>query len=252
LLIDYSGRLVCNYTRFIMSSFLTRLKITFGSANADQHALTRLRSDGHAIVTPGKDIVFEPVGVKPDTGVIFYPGGRCDPRAYAPLMRAVAEEGFLAVIACMPMRMAVLDANRAQKVIAAYPRISRWVIGGHSMGGAMAAAFAHKHQEALSGLFFMGSYAANMHAMPESQLPVLMIHGTRDFITSKAEFEAQPERLPPHTVFVPIEGGDHYQFGSFKNGEVTASISRDAQHEQTIRALTNFLKGLPDRQNEPG
>lgn len=227
-----------------MSSFLTRLKITLGKTNADEHALGCLRTDSKVVIKEDKDIVFEPVGNPAKTGVILYPGGRCDARAYAPILKPLAEAGYLVVLPNMPLRMAVIDANRAAKIMATFPAIERWIIGGHSMGGAMAAAFAHNNPGTVAGLFFMGSYAASMHAIPDSDLPVLMISGSRDFITRAAELEAQPERLPAHTKYVSIEGGDHYQFGSFNNGVVTAEISRDEQQHQTVASLLSFLGEL--------
>jgi hypothetical protein len=68
-----------------------------------------------------------------------------------------------------------------------------------------------------------------------------MLYGTHDVITQKSEFEASYDRLPEHTDFVAIEGGDHYQFGSFSNVEVTATISQEEQQAQTVRAMQNFL-----------
>ena len=80
-----------------MSSLYTRLKITLGSANADEEGLIALRSDDSITVTEGKDIVFRPAASEPDTGIILYPGGRCDARAYAPIMRELAAAGNLAL-----------------------------------------------------------------------------------------------------------------------------------------------------------
>lgn len=228
-----------------MSSVYTRLKITLGKANADEHALQALQSDYKVVVTEERDIVFRPASNRPAIGVILYPGGRCDARAYAPVMRPLSAAGALVVVPNMPLRLAVMDANRAAKIVAAHPDIDRWIIGGHSMGGAMAAAFVYKHPEVFKGLFFMASYPSGMHAMPDSKLPVTMIYGTHDFITRKSEFEASYERLPRHTEFVAIEGGDHYQFGSFGNVDITATISRDQQQTETIRALQAFINRIP-------
>jgi pimeloyl-ACP methyl ester carboxylesterase len=227
-----------------MSSILTRLKITLGKANADEEGLLGLRSNATVSVDEGKDIVFTPRNVTPDTGVILYPGGRCDPRAYAPVMRSIAAVGYLVAIPNMPLRMAVLDADRASKIIEAHSGIRTWVLGGHSMGGAMAAAYAFKHPDAIQGLFLMGSYAARMHAIPDRSLPVMMISGSHDFITRQSEVAAAPGRLPAHTRFVTIEGGDHYQFGNFANAELTAEINRSEQQQQAVTALLDFLKSL--------
>jgi len=227
-----------------MSSLYTRLKITLGKANADEHALAALRSDEKATVSEGKDIVFTPGSDQPTTGVILYPGGRCDSRAYAPVMRPLANIGFKVIIPHMPLRLAVLDANRAGTIMEQHPEIDRWIIGGHSMGGAMAAAYVYKNPGRISGLIFMASYPSGMHAMPDSELPMAMLYGTHDFITRQTEFEASHERLPEHTSYVAIEGGDHYQFGSFGNVEITATISRAEQQQQTIQALIKFLNSI--------
>lgn len=227
-----------------MSSLYTRLKITLGSANADEEGLIALRSDDSITVTEGKDIVFRPAASEPDTGIILYPGGRCDARAYAPIMRELAAAGYLVVVPNMPLRLAVMDANRARKIMTAHPSIKRWLLGGHSMGGAMAAAYVYKNPDSVSGLFFLASYPANMHAMPDSKMPVAMVYGTRDEVTRKSEFEASYQRLPGHTRFLAIEGGDHYQFGSFGNVEVTADIDRTEQHKQTVQALLDFIRDI--------
>jgi pimeloyl-ACP methyl ester carboxylesterase len=221
---------------------MTRLKITLGKANADAHALASLTSDEQVTVLPGRDIAFIPRRDASGIGVILYPGGRCDSRAYAPIMKPLAAAGHHVFVACMPLRMAVLDSNRAEKIIAANPQINTWILGGHSMGGAMAAAYVYKHPGALAGLFFIAAYAASMHAMPDSPLPMAMLYGTRDNITRQSEFAASHERLPHHTAYKAIEGGDHYQFGSFGNVAVTATISRDEQQRQTIAALLAFLQ----------
>ncbi len=87
----------------------------------------------------------------------------------------------------------------------------------------------------------MASYPSSLHAMPQIDIPVTMIYGTHDFVTRKAEFEASYERLPKHTEFIAVEGGDHYQFGSFGNVDVTATVPRDVQQAQTVDALRRFI-----------
>lgn len=46
-------------------------------------ALAALQSDSQVIVTTQPWLVFQPSDQNPSTGLILYPGGRVDPRAYA-------------------------------------------------------------------------------------------------------------------------------------------------------------------------
>ena len=224
-----------------MSSLYTRLKITLGKANASDDVIPALESHTDVRVSLDDPVTFRPASDTPRAGIVFYQGGRCDPLAYAPVLRPLAAAGYLVCIPQMPLRLAVLSMQRAGDIMAANSTVKDWVIGGHSMGGAMAAAFVHKNPGAVKGLFFLASYASSMHAMPDSTLPMAMIYGTHDTITRKSEFEASYERLPAHTMFVPVEGGDHYQFGSFAGAVNTATINREEQQRQTVEALLKFL-----------
>ncbi len=60
----------------------------------------------------------------------------------------------------MPLGLAVLDWDKALEVIEAHPEIRTWVIGGHSLGGAMAARFASRHPDTISGLVLWAAYPA--------------------------------------------------------------------------------------------
>ena len=53
-------------------------------------ALAALQSDETVQVETEPWLTFQPVGDEPTTGLILYPGGRVDPRAYAPTARAKA------------------------------------------------------------------------------------------------------------------------------------------------------------------
>ncbi|MEI2827842.1 MAG: alpha/beta hydrolase [Dermatophilaceae bacterium] len=105
-------------------------------------------------------LVFRPAQA-PSTGFIFYPGGRVDARAYAPYAQAISAQGYLVVIAPMPLNLAIFGVDKAAQVQAAFPEIKRWAIGGHSLGGSMAATFAAQHPAQVQGLVFWASYPAD-------------------------------------------------------------------------------------------
>jgi pimeloyl-ACP methyl ester carboxylesterase len=209
-------------------------------------ALTALQSDAQVTVTTGKWIVFTPTLSQPETGFIIYPGGRVDYRAYAPAAHQIAAQGYLVVIVHMPLNLAVTDAGAAADVIAAYPAIKHWAVGGHSLGGSMAANFAHSHPDAISGLVLWASYPAGSDNLSASGLKVLSISGTLDGLSTPAKIAASHALLPADTVWVPIEGGDHAQFGWYgpQSGDNPATISREEQQAQIVQATAEFLTQL--------
>ena len=102
-------------------------------------------------------LTFKPLGKETNTGFIFYPGARVQPRAYAPLAHYIAESGYK-VDSFYAIKLAVFVVNRAESVMNRYEEITYWVIGGHSLGGAMAARYAYNNSKKLSGLILLASY----------------------------------------------------------------------------------------------
>ncbi len=192
----------------------------------------------------GRWIVFRPAGQEPFVGLIFYPGGRVDPRAYAPTMRALAAEGYLTVIVPMPLNLAVLGAERAGEVMDTFPGVERWAVGGHSLGAAMAARYAYRHPDRVSGLVLWAGYPARSNNLSRAAFPVVSIYGTRDGLATPDQIEAARSLLPPGARYVAIEGGNHAQFGYYgaQAGDNEAAISRPEQ-QALIRAATLELLG---------
>ena len=209
-------------------------------------ALAALESDELVRVEQGEWYVFRPVEGTQDTGLIIYPGGRVDPRSYAPQARALAEEGYLAIIVPMPLNLAVFGSERAQDVIAAYPEIQHWVIGGHSLGGAMAARFAFQHPGAVQGLDLWAAYPASSDDLSGYDLQVVSMIGSLDGLGTAQGIEETKHLLPPGTNFITIEGGNHSQFGWYGDqpGDAQATISREEQQEQVLQATLKLLAGL--------
>ncbi len=108
-------------------------------------ALAALQSDAQVQVTTDNWLVFQPISKTAISGFIIYPGGKVDPHAYAPTAHTIAAAGYLVIIPSMPLNLAVLAPDRADQIMAAYPAIKKWAIGGHSLGGTMAAAYVYQH-----------------------------------------------------------------------------------------------------------
>ena len=177
-------------------------------------------------------IVFEPEDAK--AGLIFYPGGKVQYEAYAPLMEALAEEGILCVLLHMPANLAVLDMNAAEGITAEYPDIEKCYIGGHSLGGSMAASYAAKNTEELEGVILLASYSTA--ALQNSGLEVVSIYGSNDGVLNLEKYDKYRENLPEDFKEEVIEGGNHAYFGKygFQEGDGEATIANENQIEATV------------------
>jgi dienelactone hydrolase len=216
---------------------------------ATGEALAALTSDSTVRVKVGPWITFTPESGSPHVGFILYPGGHVDPRAYAPLARRIASEGYQVVIVPMPLALAVFAPDRALDVIAAHPTITSWAIGGHSLGGAMAARFAHAHPEAVEGLVLWAAYPASTDDLSTTDLSVTSIYGTRDGLATGDKIDASRPLLPIDTLWVPIEGGNHAQFGDYgaQSGDGTATISAADQQSQAAEATVRALEAIAEK-----
>lgn len=206
-------------------------------------ALEAMRSDSQVLVQPVPWFTFQPTSGDPQAGLIFYPGGRVDPRAYAPMARAMAENGYLAVIVPMPLNLAIFSPERAAEVIEAYPDIESWAVGGHSLGGAMAAQYAGQHPTQVAGLLLLAAYPASNNDLSSLDLLVTSIYATADGLATPDKIKPSEMLLPADTVWVAIEGGNHSQFGwyGFQRGDNAASISRQEQQAIMISATMDLL-----------
>lgn len=222
------------------------LYVRLATAPPDSAALAALESDAYVEVTQGEWITFTPRSTTPTTGLILYPGGFVDPRAYAPVARRIAADGYLVVVPSMPLNLAVLGADRAGSIIASYPDVERWAVGGHSLGGAMAAQYAYRNPDTVDALILWAAYPPDSVDLSDRELVTASIYGTVDGLVSQAEIDDSMDRLPATARMVPIEGGNHAQFGSYgpQRGDLTAAISAQEQQAEVARATSTALAAI--------
>lgn len=189
---------------------------------------------------------FLPASDQATTGLIIYPGGRVDWRSYAPLAKNIADAGFLVALVPMPFNLAVFAPQKASEVIAAHPEIHQWAIGGHSLGGAMAANFIYQNPEQVQGLVLWASYPAENNSIKNLPIRVLSIYGSEDGLATTDVVEASRDLLPPDARWVQIAGGNHAQFGWYGNqpGDGQPLISREDQQLVIVAETVNFLEQL--------
>lgn len=210
--------------------------------------MVALESDAQVNITTDPWLVFQPIQSTPSTGLIIYPGGRVDPRAYAPQAYKIASRGYLVVIVPMPLNLAVFGSGKAAAVIEAFPEIEHWVIGGHSLGGSMAALYTYNHTDQIDGLVLWASYPAGSNNLIDSGIKVMSISGSRDGLATPDKIDNSRSLLPANTTWVVIEGGNHAQFGWYGDqpGDHPATISRDQQQAELTQSTLDFLKTVDD------
>jgi len=224
----------------VVLGFIVWANSTSGPA---PEAFGALRSDAQVTVSLDQFVTFQPARKKTTTAFVFYPGARVDYRAYAVPLHKIAAEGYLVILLPVRLNLALLDVNAADRAISAFPGIRHWVVGGHSLGGVAAAAYASQHNN-IDGLVLWASYPSN-DALKNSKIKVISIYGTQD-ISGADVFENKRPLLPMDAEFVVIQGGNHAQFGDYgvQPGDPEATISRADQQKQVVDSTAEFLKEL--------
>lgn len=173
-------------------------------------------------------------------GLIFYQGAKVDEKAYIPMMRKIASEGILCVIAKMPFDIAIFDADAAEDIIDDFNDNIRWYISGHSLGGVIASAYAADNKNEIDGVILFASYSTK----DISDLRVLSIYGSNDKILNKKKYENSKKNYPSDFTELVIEGGNHANFGYYgkQKGDGETSISREDQIDISVDAIINFIK----------
>lgn len=203
-----------------------------------------LISDDIVEVEISEHISFTPKNIEPTKGFIFYPGAKVEPESYAPFARDIAKSGYEVIIADMPLNLAVFSPNIAKKIIAKYENIESWTVGGHSLGGVMAAKFAGENNY-VDGVVMLASYPMN-DKLKNLGKEVLTIWGSTDGIVNFESLSLSRDKLPEDTTYVEIEGANHSQFGDYgkQNGDNDAIISQEEQLKITSQSIIEFLNKI--------
>ena len=177
-----------------------------------------------------------------ENALIFYPGAKVEYTAYIPLMYEIAENGVDVFIINKPCNLALFGINKADDILSEYS-YEHMYLGGHSLGGAMAALYAAKHADStdLDGLILMAAYPTK--SLAASDIRVLTIYGSEDKVLNMGKIEAGRSLMPADAVETVIEGGNHAQFGCYgeQEGDGSAFISAEEQWEQTTAAVIEMI-----------
>lgn len=215
-----------------------------------------LRSDSVVSVVNGAaTLEFLPVASNHQAGLVFLCGSGVSAQAYAPLLRPIAEAGHAVFVVKLPWRFAPFAphkraaVDRARALLPAHPQIHRWVISGHSLGGALACRAVQADPKTFSAMVLAGTTHPKQDDLSFLRIPVTKVYASKDGVAPADRVLANRRLLPEHTRWVEIKGGNHSQCGHYghqlRDGKAT--ISRAEQQAVTRSAL---LEALAAPQNE--
>ncbi len=187
-------------------------------------------------------ITLTPTGGSAAAGLVFQPGAKVDPRAYVPLLERVGAAGYLVVIVKQPADIGFLALGAPAGIVATHPEVTHWAVGGHSLGGVAASAYAGQSGSGAQGLLLWASYPLGSLAA-RTDLVVASVSGTADGLSTPADIGASRANLPPHAVFTAVPGGIHAFFGDYGDqaGDGTPTTDRASAQQRIVEATTAFL-----------
>nr|WP_243844717.1 alpha/beta hydrolase [Microbacterium sp. Be9] len=208
---------------------------------AEPEPLASVRENPAITVTDAdQGIVLAPADGRSDLGLVFIPGAKVDPWAYAAILQGLAEEGVTVVITRPWLNLAFFDPRGLDAFTSAAPDVDVWGVGGHSLGGVRACQLA----DDADALVLFASYCAN--DLSGSGIPVLSLSGSEDGLSTPEKIADARDQLPADADMVEIEGASHASFGDYgpQDGDGTPTISRDEMHAEVTRLTDEFLAPL--------
>jgi len=212
-----------------------------GVMAAEPEPLAAVRENPAITVTDADEgIVLAPADGASERGLVFIPGAKVDPWAYAAILQGLAEDGVTVVITRPWLNLAFFDPRGLDAFTAAAPDVDVWSVGGHSLGGVRACQLAAD----ADALVLFASYCAN--DLSESGLPVLSLSGSEDGLSTPEKIADARDQLPADADMVEIDGASHASCGDYgpQDGDGPPSISRELMYAEVTRLTESFLAPL--------
>lgn len=201
--------------------------------HASESVLELIATD-QRIIEQSDSIIFLPEPSKDkEMGLVFYPGGKVEAKAYGRLLKQLSDIGIGCYLVKMPFNLAVFDISAFERIRNQHSEIKQWYLAGHSLGGAMASTYLGKqqHQELVRGLILLAAYPVN-----QAPVKTLVLYGQYDRVLDLTKLE----KVSPKIM---IAGGNHAYFGDYgeqaKDGQAT--ISRQHQQQKTVQIIQDFI-----------
>jgi pimeloyl-ACP methyl ester carboxylesterase len=213
-----------------------------GVAQAEPEPLATVKADDRIVITDdAAGIVMAPAAGASEVGLVFIPGAKVDPWAYAAkLSGLVAEDGLTVVITKPWLNLAFFDLRPLDAFTSLAPDVRTWIVGGHSLGGVRSCMLATQ----ADAIVLFASYCST--DLADSGLPALSISASEDGLSTPTKIAHARHLLPEDAELVEIEGASHSSFGDYglQDGDGTPSISDEDMTAQLTELVGGFAAAL--------
>lgn len=209
-----------------------------GVMAAEAEPLAAVKADPAVdIVDDPSAIVLSPATDTTGEGLVFYPGAKVDPWAYAAKLSGLVEEGTTVVIVKPWLNLALFDLRPVSAFTELAPEVGDWAVGGHSLGGVRAC----RSAEEVGALVLFASYCAS--DISGAQVAVLSVSGSEDMLSTPAKIFEARQLVPGDAEFVEIDGAGHSSFGDYgpQPGDGAPEISDEGMTTRLTHAIAPFL-----------
>ena len=175
-----------------------------------------------------------------DSAIIFYPGGKVESKAYAPLLFQLADSGVDCFLLDVRFKLAIFDKNKADKVLNDNYKYTNWYLAGHSLGGVVASKYANKNDTRVAGLILLASYP---NEKVGNNIKMLSIYGSEDGALNMKKYSEAKKYYIINNNEIVIIGVNHSQFGNYglQKGDNEAMIPRREQQATTVDSILKFI-----------
>ena len=212
--------------------------------HAEDAAYSYEKSDEYVTFQKVNDLglSFDAKDKKSENVFLFYPGAKVESDAYAPLMYELAKDGVSSFLFEAPFHLQFFDISQALKAYPLYPESASFVMGGHSLGGAIMPKFVQSHPERIKGMAFLASYTVDDFS--SSDLSAISIYGENDHVMKKNRYEECKKNLPAKSEEHIIKGGNHGGFARYGHQSGDGELLTYTQIEETASLLASFVISL--------
>lgn len=219
------------------------------NSNEDQNGIDySITNNFEYVVNDTKDgVSYEPVGVTPKYGLIFYVGTAIDYSYYDYLGKALAKQGYVVVLPKVKMGLAYMLYNETEPAFSNYSSIE-FFVGGHSQGGGAAVKRTQENLLKVKGVVLYAPLCYNEDSIKDAGIPTLLLEATKDGVLTPDMKADAKTRLPDNRTEYMLNGS-HMSFSTFDD-DGTLSFFNDGpateeekmvQRDKTIEYTLSFM-----------